>query len=167
MKYLKIVLFFFMIIAVSCNNHKADNKRDSKSASNKKTNYFVKRVIDGDTFVLEDDTRVRFIGIDTPETKHPRKPKQPYGQAASDFTRKMVEGKYVKLTFDKDRYDRYKRLLAYVYIDGVFLNAELVKRGLARATEYKPNVKFSNLFEKLENKAKADKVGMWSGRYMK
>ena len=78
----------------------------------------------------------------------------------------MVEGKYVRLTFDKDRYDRYNRLLAYVYIGDVFLNAELVKKGLARAIEYKPNVKYSKLFKKLENKAKADKVGMWSGRYM-
>jgi len=147
---IEFILSFFLFTSCS-------NKREKT--------YFVKRVIDGETFVLSTGERFRFIGIDTPETKHPRKSKRSYGKAASTFTKKMVEGKYVKLTFDKDRYDRYKRLLAYVYIEDVFLNAELVKRGLARATEYKPNVKFSNLFKKLENKAKANKVGMWSGKY--
>ena len=151
-------LFIILTIFISCNNSRSNNKETGRV-------YQVQRVIDGDTFVLSTGERVRLIGIDTPETHHPRKPKEPYGKEATRFTKRMVEGKDVALKFDKDRYDRYKRLLAYVYVDGVFLNAELVKKGLARATEYKPNVKYSKLFSKLERKAKSKKLGIWSGIY--
>ena len=156
----KLTILFLLVLAACTNNHK-DNEPKVDN-----TRHFVHRVIDGDTFVLSTGERVRFIGMDTPETHHPRKPKEPYGKEATKFTKKMVEGKYVELKYDKQRYDRYKRLLAYVYVDGIFLNAELVKRGLARATEYKPNVKYSKLFKKLERQAKAKKLGIWSGRYM-
>lgn len=91
----------------------------------------VQRVIDGDTFVLETGEKVRLIGIDSPETVHPRKPVESFGLEASQFTKRLLEGKHVELEFDVDRYDRYNRLLAYVYVDGVFLNEELVRQGLA------------------------------------
>src|SRR3989338_7085144 len=85
----------------------------------------VVRVVDGDTIVLDGDEKVRLIGVDTPETVDPRKPVQYFGKEASEFTRRMAEGKRVRLEFDQDTKDRYGRTLAYVYLeDGTFLNAE-------------------------------------------
>ncbi len=75
----------------------------------------VRRVIDGDTFVLYSGEKVRLIGVDTPETKHPQKPIQHFGKEASEFTRRMIEGKAILLEYDGKRSDRYGRLLAYVY----------------------------------------------------
>ncbi len=88
----------------------------------------VKRVIDGDTLLLANGERVRLIGVDTPETKHPQKPVQRFGKEAYLFTKKMVEGKQVRLEYDWQRRDKYDRLLGYVYLsDGTFLNAEIIK----------------------------------------
>ena len=92
--------------------------------------HLVKRVIDGDTIQLSNGEQVRLIGVDTPETKHPRKPVEYFGKEASAFTKKMVEGKSVRLEYDWQRRDIYGRTLAYVYLtDGTFLNAEIIKQG--------------------------------------
>lgn len=89
--------------------------------------YLCTRVVDGDTIIVNIDgkkERVRLIGVDTPETKHPNKPVEYFGREASAFTKGMVEGKKVKLEYDWQRRDKYGRLLAYVYLeDGTFLNA--------------------------------------------
>ena len=85
----------------------------------------VVRVVDGDTLVLQNDDRVRLIGVDTPETKHPTKPIEPFGPEASSFTKRSVEGKVVQLKFDREKRDRYQRLLAYVYLDDWCLNEEI------------------------------------------
>src|SRR4030042_6833798 len=85
------------------------------SLSNAET-FRVKRVIDGDTLLLTNGERVRLIGVDTPETKHPKKPVERFGKEAYLFTKEMVEGKEVRLEFDQQRKDRYGRLLAYVYL---------------------------------------------------
>ncbi len=121
----------------------------------------VKRVIDGDTFVLDSDERVRLIGIDTPETVHPRKEIQLFGPEASEFTKNAIEGKEVKLEFDVDLYDRYNRLLAYVYYDDVFLNEELLLNGLAVVSTYPPNVKYVDQFLSAQNQSKNSKIGIW------
>ncbi|NLB26530.1 MAG: thermonuclease family protein [Bacteroidales bacterium] len=92
---------------------------------------YVKRVIDGDTFVIESNERVRLIGIDTPETVHPRRGVEPYGPEASEFTKNAIEGKQIRLEFDVEIYDMFKRLLAYVYVDNMFLNEQLLMEGLA------------------------------------
>ena len=90
----------------------------------------VKRVVDGDTLLLTNRERVRLIGVDTPETKHPKKPVQRYGKEAYLFTKKMVEGEKVRLEYDWQKKDKYGRFLAYVYLmDGTFLNAEIIKQG--------------------------------------
>ena len=122
----------------------------------------VKRVIDGDTFVLDSDERVRLIGIDTTETVHPTKGIQPFGPEASEFTKNAIEGKEVKLEFDVDLYDRNNRLLAYVFYDNVFLNEELVLKGLAVVSTYPPNVKYVDLFISAQNKSKKYRLGIWS-----
>ena len=124
----------------------------------------VERVVDGDTLVLSGGDRVRLIGVDTPETHHPSKPVQPFGPEAYEFTRGKVEGKRVQLKFDPgETKDRYGRTLAYVYIDGEFLNELLIRQGLARAlTNYPFSSDMKQVFRTAEAQAKAAKRGVWS-----
>lgn len=138
----------------------------------------VKRVVDGDTLVLENGERVRLIGIDTPEvhesnklykdsrtTGQDVKAIQDLGRRASDFTKKLVEGKRVSLEFDVERRDKYGRMLAYVYLkDGTFVNAEIVKEGYASLMSIPPNVKYADLFLKLYRQARESRVGLWSDK---
>ena len=76
------------------------------------------RAVDGDTLLVEGNRRVRLLGINTPETKHPERPPEPWGAEASDFMAELVSNNSVRLEFDRERYDDYDRMLAYVYIDG-------------------------------------------------
>ncbi len=114
----------------------------------------VVRVIDGDTIqvccVFGDRVKVRYIGVDTPETHHPMRGVEPYGKEAAEANRKLVDGKTVRLEFDVEQRDRYGRLLAYVYLeDGTFVNAWLVENGYAMVMTVPPNVKHQGLFLKL------------------
>lgn len=123
--------------------------------------YIVERVIDGDTLKLTNGERVRLIGVDTPETKHPRKPVQYFGKEASLFTKGMVEGKEVRLEYDWQRRDRYKRILAYVYLlDGTFLNAEIIKQGYGFAYTKFP-FKYLEEFRTYEKEARENRRGLW------
>lgn len=122
----------------------------------------VDTVIDGDTFILENGERVRLIGVDAPETVHPQKPVEYFGKEASDYAKRMLEGKKVRLELDVQERDRYGRLLAYVYLeDGTFFNAELVRQGFAQVATYPPNVKYVELFIKMQKEARENKRGMW------
>jgi micrococcal nuclease len=121
----------------------------------------VKRVVDGDTLLLTNGERVRLIGVDTPETKHPQKPVQRFGREAYLFTRELVEGKEVRLEFDWQRRDKYGRLLAYVYLtDGTFLNAEIIMQGYGFAYTRFP-FKYLEEFRKYEREARENKRGLW------
>jgi micrococcal nuclease len=126
--------------------------------------YFCTRVIDGDTIIVEiggKEERVRLIGVDTPETVHPSKPVEYFGKEASEFTRKMVEGKRVKLEYDWQRRDKYGRLLAYVYLeDGTFLNAEIIKQGYGFAYTRFP-FKYLEKFRQYEREARENNRGLW------
>ena len=125
----------------------------------------VEKVIDGDTVVLTDKERVRYIGMDTPELHHPRKAVQPYAREAWEFNRKLVEGQKVRLEFDVERRDRYGRLLAYVFLeDGRFVNAELLKEGYAQLLTIPPNVRYVDLFTGLQRQAREAKRGLWGKR---
>lgn len=127
----------------------------------------VKRVIDGDSIILEDGNVVRLIGIDAPECyAEPDK-----GRAALEFTSKLVLGKIIRIEKGKMFTDYFQRMLAYVYLmDGTFVNAEIIKQGYAKPmkeefnrTPYKANdTKYANLFEKLYGEAKRNKRGLWS-----
>ena len=122
----------------------------------------VERVVDGDTVVLSGGTRVRYIGVDTPELHHPKKPIQAYAREAMEFNRKLVESKKIRLEFDVERHDKYGRLLAYVYLeDGTFVNGELVRQGYAHTLTIPPNVKYADLFVKHQREAREAKRGLW------
>ncbi len=121
-------------------------------------------VIDGDTIVLDGNEIVRLIGIDTPETKDPRKPVQYYGRDAYEFTKRLVEGKKVRLAYDLNKEDKYGRTLAYVYLeDGTFLNAEVVKQGYGFAYRYFL-FKYFDEFKQYEREARENAIGLWSDR---
>lgn len=119
------------------------------------------RVIDGDTIELDRGERVRYVGIDTPETKHPRKPVQRMGKEASEANRLLVEGKRVGLEFDVERTDKYGRTLAYVYVGGVMVNERLVKAGYAQVSTYPPNVKYVDRFLAAQREAREEDRGLW------
>jgi len=123
--------------------------------------YKVKRVIDGDTLLLINGERVRLIGVDTPETKHPQKPVQYFGREAYLFTKEMVDGKEARFEFDRQKRDRYGRLLAYVYLlDGTFLNAEIIKQGYGFAYTRFP-FKYMEEFRRYEREARDKRKGLW------
>ena len=133
----------------------------------------VRRVIDGDTIELSDGRLVRYLGIDTPEVRRRSGDRwvedpEPFGRAAADTNRALVEGRRVRLEYDVQRTDRFGRLLAYVYVtlpDGVELmvNERLVADGMAQPLTIPPNVRYAERFRVLAAEARRDKRGLWSG----
>ena len=119
----------------------------------------VTQVIDGDTIIIEGGYRIRYIGIDTPEI-HPEL--EVYGKEALQANRKLVEDKIVRLERDVSQTDKYGRLLRYVYVDNIFVNAELMRQGLAQAKAYPPDIKYQDYLEKLETEARQAGRGMWA-----
>jgi micrococcal nuclease len=127
----------------------------------------VERVVDGDTVVVRvdgRDERVRYIGMDTPESVKPGTPVQCFAEAAAAANRRLVGGRSVRLVPDAEARDRYGRLLAYVYRepDGLFVNAELVRRGYARLLTIPPNVAHAGQMRRLARRARAAGRGLWS-----
>ena len=137
---------------------------------------FVSRVVDGDTAIIttagNEQRRVRFLGVDTPETVHPKKGEQPYGKAASNFTKESLTGRQVWLEYDASPLDRYNRHLAYIWlakperIDEASIrrdmfNAKLLLGGYARVMIIKPNNRYEKLFQKFQSEAQRNKRGLW------
>lgn len=136
---------------------------------------YVTRAIDGDTIKLSTGEHVRLIGIDTPESRYNAKLERDVsrsrkdmrtilkmGKEASNFTKHLVEGKRVRLEFDIQKYDKYGRLLAYVYLeDGTFVNAKIIEEGYAQIMTIPPDVKHSSLFMKLQQEARDNNRGLW------
>jgi micrococcal nuclease len=132
----------------------------------------VTHVVDGDTIDVRmptgDEESVRYIGIDTPETVKPDTPVQCGGPQAHEANERLVGERTVSLRFDAERRDVYGRLLAYVYLPAarpgahaLFVNAELVRRGLARTLTIPPNDSFAPLFARLAAAAGAAGRGLW------
>lgn len=123
----------------------------------------VLEVTDGDTVVVRLESgeveRVRYIGVDTPESTS--LPVECFGQRAAAVNRGMVGGRVVSLEPGIERRDDYGRLLAYVRRGGTFVNAELVRRGLARTLTIAPNNARAGLFERLEKSAARNGTGLW------
>ncbi len=122
----------------------------------------VLRVVDGDTLILDGEERVRLIGVDTPESADPRRPVEAFGKEAAAFTRRMAEGKRVRLAYDQQLTDRYGRTLAYVYLeDGTFLNAEIIRQGYGHAYTRFPFA-YAEQFLEHEREARAARRGLWA-----
>ena len=144
----------------------------------------IERVVDGDTaivsFVFDDGSkytkeRVRFLGVNTPETVHPNKPVEYYGKEASNFTKKELTDKTVWLQTDVEVKDRYGRMLAYVWMseptkddldneDAIrenMFNAKLLLDGYAQLMTVQPNSRYSNLFVHFQREARQENRGLW------
>jgi micrococcal nuclease len=121
----------------------------------------VKKVVDGDTVELSDGKKVRYIGIDTPESKKPNTPVQCFAIEASKRNEQLVAGKTVRMVKDVSETDRYGRLLRYVYVDEVFVNEQLVAEGYAFARSFPPDIKEQTIFASAEAKARDEKQGLW------
>jgi len=141
----------------------------------KKEFFRVTRVIDGDTLQISNGEKVRLIGVDTPEARYnsklvrdarrsgkDMKVIEALGRRASSFTKKLCAGRNVRLDFDVEKRDKYKRLLAYVYLeDGTFVNAKIVEEGYGEVMTVPPNVKFADTFAKLQKEARENNRGLW------
>jgi len=127
----------------------------------------VAKVIDGDTIKLEDGQTVRYIGVDTPETKHPQKKLQCYGKEAMRKNKDLVEGMMIRLEQDISETDKFSRLLRYVFVptesspSGLFVNDYLVREGYAYSATFPPDVKYSEYFTQLQQEAQVNKKGLW------
>jgi len=122
----------------------------------------VTKVVDGDTIEIEGGQRLRYIGIDTPETVDPREEVQCFGKEASNKNKELVEGKKVRLEKDISETDKYSRLLRYVYIGDILVNEFLVREGYAKASSYPPDVKYQNKFNDAQSFAQSNSKGLWA-----
>ena len=124
----------------------------------------VTAVVDGDTIDVAwagRQERVRLLGVDTPETVDPRRPVGCYGPEASAFTHRRLQGRTVRLRFDRQRRDRYGRLLAYVEVDGRRFNDELLTGGYARLLVIPPNGRHGRAMLDEELAARSAERGLW------
>jgi micrococcal nuclease len=123
----------------------------------------VLRVIDGDTIELENGQKVRYIGIDTPETVDSRRDPQCFGKEASLQNKQLVESKEIYLEKDVSETDKYGRLLRYIYLEenDISVNEQLVKEGYAVASSYPPDVKYQEKLKAAEQEAKNNHRGLW------
>lgn len=124
----------------------------------------VKNVPDGDGLKLVDRRRVRYLGIDAPEICTRDGPPEPFAKEARELNRQLVEGKRVRLVRDRSDTDPYGRLLRYVYVGDIFVNAKLVRAGLAVGFPVPPDEKYAGKFEQLEREARRCRRGMWKTR---
>jgi micrococcal nuclease len=131
----------------------------------------VTHVADGDTITLDGGEKVRLIGVNTPETVKPNSPVQPYGKEASDYTKAQLQGKKVFIEMDVQPTDRYGRTLAYVFlkepktdadVEAYMYNAVLVREGYAQLMTIPPNVKYTDLFVRLQHQAHEQNKGLWA-----
>src|SRR3989344_1028684 len=126
----------------------------------------VTKVIDGDTIEIEGGVRVRYLGVDTPETKDPRKTVECFGKEAYNKNRDLVEGKRVILEKDITDKDKYDRLLRFVYLaleDGqmLFVNDYLIRDGYGHVLTIPPDVKFAEQFLEAQKQARVNNKGLW------
>ena len=124
------------------------------------------RVVDGDTIVVNykgNLEKVRLLRVNTPESVHPDKKQNiPMGKVASDYTKGRLNVKYVGLEFEGPLRGNYGRLLAYVFIDGVNFNIDLVRQGLSPYyTKYGQSQKYNQDFREAERYARSNKLGIW------
>jgi micrococcal nuclease len=124
----------------------------------------VTETVDGDTVHVQTSSgpdTVRLLGINTPETHHPRKPVECYGPEASAYTEQVLTGRRVRLELDVEQRDKYGRLLAYIVVDGRRFNDELLRRGYARVLIISPNGAYARPMIEEELAAKRARRGLW------
>lgn len=166
-KQIKLLIFTFLTLTSFFTSYfyKQTPQENVQSAISQKVSTAeakVTKVIDGDTIQLEDGRKIRYIGIDAPETNDPRRKVECFGQEAKKKNKEMVVGKSVRLEKDVSETDKYGRLLRYAYIDNIFINDYLVRQGFASVATFPPDVKFAEQFRAAEQEARENNRGLWN-----
>ncbi|MCF6137240.1 thermonuclease family protein [Pseudalkalibacillus berkeleyi] len=156
MKQIKYVLsvLFLSLILVGCSTSESDLDT-----------YQVTKVIDGDTIKVNfegQEETVRLLLIDTPETVHPNKPVEPFGNEASQYVKNTILGKNVQIKLGSEKRDKYGRLLAYVYVGDETIQEQLLRKGLARTAYLYNDLTMLDQFHKAQNTARLKNIGVWS-----
>ncbi|NLO72020.1 MAG: nuclease [Porphyromonadaceae bacterium] len=165
-------LLIFLIFFGKCDQTKASERIQNERFAQENVYYAIHKFVDGDTFWITDGDgrkeKIRFIGIDAPEPRsYGKKKAQPFGKEASAFVESYLKGKKVRLEFDVQKYDRYQRTLAYIFMeDGTLLNDYIVRSGFAVVSTFPPNVKYQHRFLKSERFARDKKLGMWGEKFI-
>jgi len=155
---LYLLLFTYALLLPGCSNDSLATSPNSAT---------MKRVVDGDTIDIAiggNTERVRLIGINTPETKHPTKGMECFGPEASAYTEQLLpKGTKLRVERDIEARDKYGRLLLYVYIENsnVFVNLDLVLQGYARPMVFEPNTAHKADFAQAATQAELRNVGLW------
>ncbi|MBO9131137.1 thermonuclease family protein [Bacillus sp. 165] len=166
-------------VQVSQSNTQQAISLDSQSKENSSNQYYtgiprgkvlpavIVRVVDGDTMHINlngKEETIRLLLVDTPETKHPSKPVQPFGPEASNLAKQtLTPGTKVEIELDSSERDKYGRLLCYLYVEGKMFNELLLEKGLARvAYVYVPNTRYVDQFYSIQQQAQTRKKGIWS-----
>lgn len=160
MKGIMLILSALLLAGCTLFDTGGDGRSDSRIPVE------VTSVIDGDTIRIlyeGEETPVRYLLVDTPETNHPRFGEQPLGKEATEENRQLLESGDVTIELDEgDHYDDYGRLLAYIYVDGESVQEHLLETGLARvAYVFPPNTRYLDEFEAAEQKAQDLDTGIW------
>jgi endonuclease YncB( thermonuclease family) len=160
--HLKIIyvaaLFIFSASFIGCKSQLFNRKIQAQ----------VIEVIDGDTVKLADNKIVRYIGLDTPEL-HKRVGEdwvdnpEPFGEEAKQFNESLVKGKSVSLVLDVEQKDKYGRLLAYCFVDNIFVNERILEEGLGMLYTRPPNVRYTEILVAAQKKARENQKGLWQG----
>jgi micrococcal nuclease len=161
-----VVLSYSLIKDESPGNGASDSSGASPVSSGQARTATVLRAVDGDTILVRGSNgrteRVRYIGVDTPESVKPNTPVQCFAHEASDYNRSLVQGKTVRLVPDHESEDRYGRSLAFVYVGSTFVNAELLRGGYARTIRIEPNTSKADYFAGLQRVAIRTNKGLWN-----
>ena len=185
MKINKKCLYTFLAISIllftSCDKNSVNNSLEINIDKNTQVTeiklyglYTVSQVVDGDTITVDIDgknEKVRLIGVDTPESvafgKNAYKNCKE-GKIATQFTKSQLQGKKIYLEYDIEKYDKYNRTLAYVYIDkNTMFQEMLLKQGYAQIMTVPPNSKYSARFYQLQKSARENKAGFWNDFFIK
>lgn len=157
-------LFLLLIFLTFSSSSKNDFLETSEP---KQEWYLVTKVVDGDTFWVDNGTskgiKIRLTGIDAPESqKRWKREEGYYGKESKAYLTKLLKDKKVRLETDVDSLDRFGRTLSYVYLeDDTFVNAVLIKEGYAVLMTVSPNVRYADLFYKLQVQARENNRGLW------
>lgn len=122
----------------------------------------IAKVIDGDTIQTSDGKKIRYIGIDSPESQDPRKPVECFAHESTERNKQLVLGQVVRLEIDVSQTDRYGRLLRYIYIGNTMINEQLVLEGYALASSYPPDIKYQKRLKTAEKTARENNRGLWA-----
>ncbi|MCX6736199.1 MAG: thermonuclease family protein [Candidatus Parcubacteria bacterium] len=163
----RLVVFFFLF-GTLYGALFYDKAIPAPAQSETEQNGYVVRIVDGDTLIVQMsgiEEKIRLIGLNTPETVDPRKTVECFGKEASDEAKRILTGKSVQIETDssQDRYDKYGRLLAYVFLsDGTNFNRQTIKNGYGYEYTYHLPYKYQKEFKQAEKYARENKKGLWA-----